>query len=33
MAAHSFNFNLNYAFEFVVLTDCPPGPEDRIKFV
>jgi len=26
-------FNLIYALELVVLTLCPPGPEERIKLV
>ena len=33
IAAHSAILSLTYAFELVVLTDCPPGPEERIKLV
>lgn len=33
MKSKSFNFILIYAFELVVLTDCPPGPELLMKFV
>jgi hypothetical protein len=33
MAEHSASLIRSYAFEFVVFTDCPPGPEERTKFV